>query len=267
MTESRPVRILLRIGSIGVLGFLYLPIVVLAIYAFNDSRIQTWPPISFTLKWFGDALANPSLMKAIGNSLIAATSATVIALLLGTLASLAVQRYDFFGRQTVSFFLVLPLALPGVITGIALRTSFITFGINLGMFTIIVGHATFCVVIVYNNVIARLRRVSRTPEEASADLGADAFTTFRHVTLPAMGTALLSGALLAFGLSFDEIIVTIFTAGAGTQTLPLWIFSAIQRPNELPVVNVVALLLVLISIIPVYLAQRLSGDASRSAGF
>ena len=189
-------------------------------------------------------------MKAIGNSLVAASAATVTALILGTLASLAVQRYDFFGRQTISFFLVLPLALPGVITGIALRTSFITFGINLGLFTIIVGHATFCVVVVYNNVIARLRRVPRSPEEASADLGADSFTTFRRVTLPAVGTALLSGALLAFGLSFDEVIVTIFTAGAGTQTIPMWIYSAIQRPNELPVVNVVALVLVLISIIP-----------------
>jgi putative spermidine/putrescine transport system permease protein len=265
MTEPRPVKILLRLASIGVLGFLYLPIVVLAIYAFNDSRIQVWPPVGLTLKWFGDAIANPSLVKAIGNSLVAASAATTTALILGTLAALAVQRYDFFGRQTISFFLVLPLALPGVITGIALRTSFITFGINLGLFTIIVGHATFCVVVVYNNVIARLRRVPRSPEEASADLGGDSFTTFRRVTLPAVGTALLSGALLAFGLSFDEIIVTIFTAGAGTQTIPMWIYAAIQRPNELPVVNVVALALVLISIIPVYLAQRLSGDASRSA--
>ena len=162
---------------------------------------------------------------------------------------------------------MLPIALPGVVTGIALRTTFKTFDIDLGLMTIIVGHATFCVVIVYNNVIARLRRLPRSPEEASADLGADMFTTFRRVTLPRLGTALLSGALLAFALSFDEIIVTIFTAGAGTQTIPMWIYSAIQRPTELPVVNVVALVLILLSIIPVYLAQRLSGEASRSAGF
>ncbi len=267
MNESRPVRILLRLGSLFVLAFLYLPIVVLAIYAFNPSRLQAWPPAGFTLKWFGDAANNPAIIKAIGNTLIAATAATTLALLLGTLAALAVQRYDFFGRQTISFFLVLPLALPGVITGIALRTTFSTFDISLGLMTIIVGHATFCVVIVYNNVVARLRRVPRSPEEASADLGADSFTTFRRVTFPAVGTALLSGALLAFGLSFDEIIVTIFTAGAGTQTIPLWIYSAIQKPTELPVVNVVALVLVLLSIIPVYIAQRLSGEASRSAGF
>jgi putative spermidine/putrescine transport system permease protein len=148
-----------------------------------------------------------------------------------------------------------------VVTGLALRTSFVTLGIEFGLFTIVVGHATFCVVIAYNNVIARLRRLPRSPEEASADLGADVFTTFRRVTLPGMGTALLSGALLAFALSFDEIIVTNFTAGPGTQTIPMWIFSAIQRPRDLPVVNVVAFVLILASTVPVYLAQRISSGA------
>jgi putative spermidine/putrescine transport system permease protein len=262
MTEPRIVRIALRIASYVVLAFLYLPIVVLAIYAFNESRIQIWPPASFSLHWFGEAIANPAITRALTNSLIAASSATIVALFLGTLAALAVQRYDFFGKHTISFLLLLPIALPGVITGIALSTTFTTFDISAGMMTIVIGHATFCVVVVYNNVVARLRRTPRTPEEASADLGADTLTTFRRITLPAMGTALISGALLAFGLSFDEIIVTIFTAGAGTQTIPLWIYSAIQRPNELPVVNVVALVLVLISIIPVYIAQRLAGDAT-----
>jgi putative spermidine/putrescine transport system permease protein len=252
--------------SLLVLGFIYLPIVVLAIYAFNSSRIQVWPPNGFTLHWFFEAAANPGVIKAVINSLLAASTATALALVLGTLAALAVQRYDFFGRQTISFFLVLPIALPGVITGIALRTTFTTFGVDLGLLTIIVGHATFCVVVVYNNVIARLRRLPRTPEEASADLGADGFTTFRRVTLPGIRTALLSGGLLAFGLSFDEIIVTIFTAGAGTQTVPMWIYSAIQRPNELPVVNVVALMLIIISIVPVYIAQRLASDVSSGAG-
>jgi putative spermidine/putrescine transport system permease protein len=149
-----------------------------------------------------------------------------------------------------------------VVTGIALRTSFVTFGVEFGLLTIVIGHATFCVVIAYNNVIARLRRLPRSPEEASADLGADGFTTFRRVTLPSMGTALLSGGLLAFALSFDEIIVTNFTAGAGTQTIPMWIYSAIQRPVELPVVNVVALVLILVSVIPVYIATRLSSGAA-----
>jgi putative spermidine/putrescine transport system permease protein len=263
MTESRWVRIGLRVASIGVLGFLYLPLVILTIYAFNPSRIQAWPPAGFTLHWFGEAAANPSIRAALLNSLLAGLGATAIALVLGTLAALAVQRFDFFGRNTVSFLFVLPIALPGVVTGIALRTTFQTVGIDLGLMTIIIGHATFCVVIAYNNVVARLRRLPRSPEEASADLGADTWTTFSRITLPGMGTALLSGGLLAFALSFDEIIVTNFTAGPGTRTIPIWIFTAIQRPSELPVVNVVAFVLILASAIPVYLAQRIGGSAAR----
>jgi putative spermidine/putrescine transport system permease protein len=266
MTEPRYMRIFLRVVSILVLGFIYVPLIVLAIYAFNANRIQIWPPSGFSLHWFAEAASNPQVVRAVTNSVTVASIATAVALVLGTLAALAVQRYEFFGKQTISFFLVLPIALPGVITGIALRTTFTTFGVDLGLLTIIIGHATFCVVVVYNNVIARLSRLPRTPEEASADLGGDAFTTFRRVTLPGMLTALLSGGLLAFGLSFDEIIVTIFTAGAGTQTVPMWIYGAIQRPNELPVVNVVALVLIIISIVPVYIAQRLASDVTSGAG-
>jgi putative spermidine/putrescine transport system permease protein len=262
MTESRATRLLLRAATVLVLAFLYLPLIILAIYAFNPSRLQAWPPTGFTLRWFGEAASNPAVVAAVTNTFIVATIATVIALVLGTLAALAVQRYDFFGRQTISFFLVLPIALPGVVTGIALRTTFVTFGIEFGLLTIIVGHATFCVVIAYNNVIARLRRMPRSPEEASLDLGANSFTTFRRVTLPGMSTALLSGGLLAYALSFDEIIVTNFTAGAGTQTIPMWILTSIQRPNELPVVNVVAFVLILLSVIPVYLATRISSSVA-----
>jgi putative spermidine/putrescine transport system permease protein len=264
MTEGRGVRALVRIATAGVLVFLYLPLVILAIYAFNPSIIQSWPPSGFTLHWFGAAAGNPALRAAVVNSVIVATVATAIALVLGTAAALAVQRYAFFGRQTISFFLVLPIALPGVVTGIALRTSFVTLGIDFGLLTIVVGHATFCVVIAYNNVIARLRRLPRSPEEASSDLGADMFTTFRRITLPSMGTALLSGGLLAFALSFDEIIVTNFTAGAGTQTIPMWILAAIQRPDELPVVNVIALVLIILSVIPVWVATRISEGAGSS---
>jgi putative spermidine/putrescine transport system permease protein len=177
------------------------------------------------------------------------------------MAAFAVQRYRFFGREAISFMVILPIALPGVVTGVALSATFSTFDIPFGLFTIIVGHATFCVVIAYNNVIARLRRTSRTLEEASMDLGADTWHTFRWVFLPSIRTALLSGGLLAFALSFDEVIVTNFTAGAGVDTVPLWVLSAIQRPRDLPVVNVVALVLILLSIIPVYLAQRISSDA------
>ena len=262
MTESPAVRLLLRSGTWLVLGFLYLPLLILAIYAFNDSRAMAWPPPGLTLHWFGEAAANPAVRAAFLNSLIAGASATGVALVLGTLAALAVQRFSFFGRDTIAFMLILPIALPGVITGIALQTTFKTMGLTFGLPTIIVGHATFCVVIAYNNVVARLRRLPRTPEEASADLGADTLLTFRKITMPAMRTALLSGALLSFALSFDEIIVTLFTAGAGTQTIPIWIFTSIQRPTELPVVNVVALVLLLLSVVPVYLAQRIGGETA-----
>ena len=196
------------------------------------------------------------------NSILAALGAVAIALVLGTLAAMAVQRFAFFGRDSINFLIVLPIALPGVVTGIALSTTFQTFGVEFGLFTIIVGHATFCVVIAYNNVVARLRRLPRSPEEASADLGADTWITFRRITMPGMRTALLSGALLAFALSFDEVIVTLFTAGAGTQTVPIFVLGAMQRPAELPVVNVLALVLVLASVVPVYFAQRISGDAA-----
>ncbi|MGZ6255493.1 MAG: ABC transporter permease [Candidatus Limnocylindria bacterium] len=262
MTESPFVRGLLRVGTWLVLGFLYLPLVILAVYAFNPSRALAWPPPGLTLHWFAEAAANPAVRAAFLNSIIAGSAATAVALVLGTLASLAVQRFSFFGRDTIAFALVLPIALPGVITGIALQTTFKTLGLNFGLMTIIIGHATFCVVIAYNNVVARLRRLPRTPEEASADLGADSWLTFRRITLPGMATALLSGGLLSFALSFDEIIVTLFTAGAGTQTIPIWIFASIQRPTELPVVNVVALVLLLLSVIPVYLAQRIAGETA-----
>jgi putative spermidine/putrescine transport system permease protein len=265
MVESRLTRVLLRLASAGVLVFLYLPLIVVAIYAFNSSRLQAWPPAGFTLQWFEEAAANPAVTRAVINSLLAASLATGVALVLGTLAAVALHRFSFFGRQSISFLLVLPIALPGVVTGVALQRSLITLGVDFGLLTIVIGHATFCVVVVFNNVIARLRRLPRSPEEASADLGGDMWTTFRRVTGPRLGTALMSGALLSFALSFDEIIVTIFTAGPGTQTIPLFIFSALQRPRELPVVNVVAFVLILLSIVPVWLAQRISGAETAGA--
>jgi putative spermidine/putrescine transport system permease protein len=195
---------------------------------------------------------------------------TAFALLLGTLAAFAVARYRFFGRETISFLVVLPIALPGIVTGIALQSVIQNvlspvFGIGAGLFTIIVGHATFCIVIVFNNVTARLRRLGGSLEQASADLGARPFTTFRRVTFPLLRSSLLAGALLAFALSFDEIVVTTFTAGPESQTLPIWIFNNLFRPNQAPVVNVVAVVLIVLSIVPVWLAQRLGGaDAAES---
>jgi putative spermidine/putrescine transport system permease protein len=252
----------LLLGAAGLtLAFLYVPLLVIAVDAFSTATTLEWPPPGFTVHWFGDAIDNPGAREAFYNSLKAGGAATAIALVLGTLGSLAVARYRFFGRETVSFLVILPIALPGIVTGIALNSTFTqVFGVDLGLFTIVVGHATFCIVVVYNNVLARLRRLSTSFEEASADLGAHTWQTFRFVTLPNLRTALVAGGLLAFALSFDEIIVTTFTAGSGIQTLPIWIFANLSRPNQLPIVNVVAVLVVLISIVPVYLAHRLTRE-------
>jgi putative spermidine/putrescine transport system permease protein len=268
MRLSRRARALLRVG-IGVgFAFIYIPLIVIGIYAFNSSKILKWPPPGFTLEWFGKALENEAAREAFVTSVEAGIAATAIAVLLGTLAALAVGRRRFFGRETISFLVILPIALPGIVTGVALSNTFTqVLGISLGLFTVIVGHATFCIVVVYNNVVARLRRLSSSFEEASADLGADPWQTFRFITLPSLKTALAAGALLAFALSFDEIIVTTFTIGAGAETLPIWIFRNLFRPHELPVVDVVALIVILISIIPVYLAHRLSsGEGGLVAG-
>jgi putative spermidine/putrescine transport system permease protein len=267
MRISRNATLLLRAGVGVTLAFIYIPLIVIALYAFNGSTTLAWPPENLTLHWFGDALHNQGARDALVTSLKVGAIATLIALLLGTLASLAVARFRFFGRETISFLVVLPIALPGVVTGVALSDTFTqVFGISLSLFTVIVGHATFCIVVVYNNVVARLRRVSTSFEEASADLGADPWQTFRFVTFPSLQTALVAGGLLAFALSFDEIIVTTFTIGAGEQTLPIWIFSNLFRPNQTPIVNVVAVFSVLISIIPVYFAHRLTREEGGTAG-
>ncbi len=266
MRLSGRTRNLLRVGVGITLAFIYIPLIVIGIYAFNGGLTLEWPPPSLTTKWFGEAIDNQGARDAFVTSIEVGLAATAIALLLGTLAALAVSRHRFFGRETISFLVVLPIALPGIVTGIALSDTFTqVLGISLGLFTVVVAHATFCIVIVYNNVAARLRRVSGSFEEASADLGAHTWQTFRYVTLPSMSTALVAGGLLAFALSFDEIIVTTFTLGAGDQTLPIWIYSNLFRPNELPIVNVVAVLVVLISIVPVYLAHRLTREEGPSA--
>jgi putative spermidine/putrescine transport system permease protein len=261
MRLSRRSTVLLRLAIAVGLAFIYIPLIVIFIYAFNASNILEWPPPGLTLDWFPKAIESPSVHEALLTSLKAGLAATAIAIVLGTLASLAVARYRFFGRETISFLVILPIALPGIVTGVAISNSFTqVLGVPLGLLTVIVGHATFCIVVVYNNVVARLRRVSTSFEKASADLGAHTWQTFRFVTLPSLKTALAAGGLLAFALSFDEIIVTTFTIGAGEETLPIWIFSRLFRPNELPIVNAVAVLVVLISIIPVYLAHRLTRE-------
>ena len=260
MHISSGMRWVLRIGTGITLAFIYIPLIVIGLYAFNESRSQAWPIDGVTLEWFDKAFNNPGVRDALWTSLKAATGATAIALLLGTLAALAISRYRFFGRDTVSFLIILPIALPGIVTGMALNATFTqVLGVDLSLFTVIVGHATFCIVVVFNNAVARLRRSGTSLEEASMDLGANSWTTFRFVTFPSLRTALVAGALLAFALSLDEIIVTTFTIGQ-EQTLPIWIFANYARPNQLPIVNVVGVLVILLSIIPVYFANRLSQD-------
>jgi putative spermidine/putrescine transport system permease protein len=256
---GRGTNIALRVWTTLILLFLFIPIVLIIVYAFNPSNIQSWPLKGLSTKWFSSTFNNPDMRSALWLSVKAGLISTAIALVLGTLAAFAVHRLRFFGREAVSFVLVLPIALPGIITGMALNSFFTFGGVNLSLLTIVIGHATFCIVIVYNNVIARLRRTPTSLIEASMDLGADGFQTFRFVTLPVIATSLVAAGLLAFALSFDEVIVTTFTAGA-QNTLPLWIFGNIRLGQQLPQVNVVVLVVLAITVIPVTLAQRLTRD-------
>ncbi|GGM92643.1 ABC transporter permease [Terrabacter tumescens] len=270
MRLGRGAKLALTAFATVVLTFVYVPLLVVGVNSFNSDRTFGWPPPGFTTKWWEAALQAQGPRDALLTSVKAGLGATAIALVLGTLLALALARYDFFGKHAVSILVVLPIALPGIVTGVALQSVIQNvlgpvFGIGAGLFTIIVGHATFCIVIAFNNVTARLRRLGGSLEQASADLGARPFTTFRRVTFPLLRSSLLAGALLAFALSFDEIVVTTFTAGPESQTLPIWIFNNLFRPNQAPVVNVVAVVLIVLSVIPVWLAQRLGGaDAAES---
>jgi putative spermidine/putrescine transport system permease protein len=243
-------------------SFIYVPLLLVVINSFNKNTSFAWPPTGFTTTWWSKAAVNDGVRDAITRSAVVALFATVIALILGSLAAAAISRYKFFGRESISLLFVLPIALPGIVTGIALNNVFTNFLGKLTIFTIIVGHATFCIVVVFNNVAARYRRLGANLEEASMDLGASRFTTYRLITFPLLRSALLAGGLLSFALSFDEIIVTTFTAGAGQSTLPIWIFQNLFRPNQAPIVNVVAAALIIVSIIPIYLSQRLTQEKS-----
>jgi putative spermidine/putrescine transport system permease protein len=252
-------RIAFAVWAALIMLFLFFPIVIIMLYAFNPSNVQSWPLSGLSTRWFSSTWHNTEVRQALWLSLRAGLLATGVAMLLGTMAAFAVDRFRFFGREAVSLVLVLPIALPGIITGMALN-SFISFNsLTFSLLTIVIGHATFCIVTVYNNVLARLRRTQSSLVEASMDLGADGWQTFRYVTLPMIATALVAGGLLAFALSFDEIVVTTFTAGA-QNTLPIWIFAHIRNGQQLPQVNVVVLFVILASLLPVALAQRLTRD-------
>jgi putative spermidine/putrescine transport system permease protein len=256
----------LRIAAFAGLLFLHLPILLVFVYAFTtEDKSYQWPPPGFTLQWLGVTWNRPDVWVALSLSLKVAAISTLIALVLGTLAAAAVSRSAFTGREAVTLLVILPIALPGIITGIALRSAFSLGEIPFSTLTIVLGHATFCIVVVYNNSVARFRRLAGSMLEASADLGANGFQTFRHVVLPNLATALLAGGMLAFALSFDEVIVTTFTAGQ-QQTLPIWMLEELVRPRQRPVTNVVAMVVVIVTFLPILGAYYLTRGGSETAG-
>ncbi|MBV9832654.1 MAG: ABC transporter permease [Marmoricola sp.] len=261
MGFSPGTRRLLAVWAGVVMALLYVPLLLVLLNSFNTSKTFAFPPTGLTLQWWSDAWHSTGARHALGTSVVVGLCATALALVLGTMAAFALQRYRFFGTQPINLLIAMPITLPGIVTGIALATTFTNvLAVTLSIGTVIVGHATFCIVVVFNNVQARLRRTGAGAEEAAADLGATGWQTFRTVTFPMIRGAIVAGALLAFALSFDEIVVTNFTAGPDVETLPLWIFSNLFRPNQAPVVNVVAVVLTVIAIIPVWIAQRIGGD-------
>lgn len=256
----------LRIAAFAGLAFLHLPILLIFVYAFTtEDKSYQWPPPGLTLQWFPATWNRPDVWAALSLSLKVAAISTCVALILGTLAAAAVSRARFRGREAVTLLVILPIALPGIITGIALRSAFNIGDIPFSTLTIVLGHATFCIVVVYNNSVARFRRLSGSMLEASADLGANGFQTLRHVVLPNIATALLAGGMLAFALSFDEVIVTTFTAGQ-QQTLPIWMLEELVRPRQRPVTNVVAMVVVLVTFLPILAAYYLTRGGTDTAG-
>ena len=265
MRSDRP-PFVLTLGAIGGLLFLHLPILLIFLYAFTtEEKSYQFPPPGLTTKWFAVAWAREDIWAPLWLSLKVASIATGLAIMLGTLCAAAMARARFFGRDTVSLLVILPIALPGIITGMSLRSAFAMADIPFSTLTIILGHATFCIVIVYNNAVARFRRLGTSMAEASADLGATAFQTFRHVILPNLGTALLAGAMLAFALSFDEVIVTTFTAGQ-QKTLPIWMLDELVRPRQRPVTNVVAIIVFAATFLPILAAYYLTRGGEETAG-
>ncbi|MCO5063992.1 MAG: ABC transporter permease [Rhizobiaceae bacterium] len=256
----------LKIAAAAGLLFLHVPILLIFVYAFTtEEKSYQWPPPGFTAKWFAVTWNRPDVWEALTLSVKVAAISTLIAIILGTLCAAAVSRSKFFGRETISLLVILPIALPGIITGISLRSAFSLMNIPFSTWTIVLGHATFCIVVVYNNAVARFRRTSGSMIEASYDLGADGFQTFRYIVLPNIGTALLAGGMLAFALSFDEVIVTTFTAGQ-QQTLPIWMLEELVRPRQRPVTNVVAMVVVLVTLLPILAAYYLTRDGDQVAG-
>ena len=245
----------LKLAAGAGLAFLHLPLLLIVLYAFtSEERSFQFPPPGFTTHWFSVAwFDRPDIWPPLWLSLKVASIATALALIFGTLAAAALSRAQFFGKDQLSLLFILPIALPGIITGIALRSAFDIMGLPFSTLTIVLGHATFCIVVVYNNALARFRRLSTNMVEASDDLGANSFQTFRYIVLPQIASALLAGGMLAFALSFDEVIVTTFTAGQ-QETLPIWMLNELIRPRQRPVTNVVAIIVIAVTFIPILCA-------------
>ena len=256
----------LRFGAIAGLLFLHIPLLLIILYAFTtEDKSYQFPPPGYTLKWFEIVLNRQDIWSAVALSMRIAIISTFFAIILGTLAAGALYKKSFFGKNSITILIILPIALPGIITGISLRSTFGVMGIPFSTWTIIIGHATFCMVVVYNNVVARLRRTSPNLIQASMDLGANNLQTFFYVIIPNMGTAILAGGMLAFALSFDEVIVTTFTAGQQT-TLQIWMFSELVRPRQRPITNVVAVFIMFITFIPIVFASYVASKTSESEG-
>ncbi len=256
----------LKLAALAGLLFLHLPLALILLYAFTtEDKSYQFPPPGLTLKWFPIAWQRQDIWEALTLSVRVASVSTLTALVLGTLAAASIYRTRFFGRETISLLIILPIALPGIVTGISLRSAFNLVDIPFSFWTIVLGHATFCVVVVYNNALARFRRTAASMIEASMDLGADGFQTFRYVVLPSIATALLAGGMLAFALSFDEVIVTTFTAGQQT-TLPIWMLTELVRPRQRPVTNVVAVFVIAVTFVPILLAYYLTRGSESVEG-
>jgi spermidine/putrescine transport system permease protein len=255
------IGILLKWFTALVLAALYLPIAVLIIFSFNDNAVTTLPLRDFTLDWYRKVFSNQDMLKATYNSFKVGIMATAITLVIGTAAAFAIDRVDFPGKGVFRRLVLLPLVLPGIITGISMLNFFRVIGLNLSLETVILGHATALISIVVTQVYARLQRLNRRIEEASGDLGARPWQTFLYVTLPNIRTALFGSALICFTLSFDEIPVTFFLTGRD-NTLPMYIYSTLRK-GITPEINAIGTIIVVTSLVIIFLSVRLLRDDNR----
>jgi len=251
----------LAVTAMTVMAFLYLPICVLIIFSFNDNRIMTLPLNGFTWRWYEAVYNNADMLEAIGNSLYVASFATLGCLIVGVPAAFALDRVNFYGKPVFRRLILLPIALPGVITGISMLNLFRVVGFNLSLETVIIGHSTALVSIVVTQVFARLQRLNRTYEEASGDLGARPWQTFFFVTLPNIRSAVIGSALLSFTVSFDEIPVTFFLTGRD-NTLPMYIWSTLRR-GITPEINAVGTIIVLISLCAIVISVNMLHETNK----